>query len=74
MAKQQEAKNGIDAKLKELQQLIVENRTKIEVHSNKMDALEVVDSAGSVHNSRKRKLEDDETGEVGNGAGDNGPV
>jgi hypothetical protein len=74
VAKQQEAKNGNEAKLKELQQLILENRTKIEVHTNEMDALEVVDSVGSVHNSRKRKLEDDETGEVGNDAGDNGHV
>jgi hypothetical protein len=74
VAKQQEAKNGNEAKLKELQQLILENRTKIEVHTNEMDALEVVDSVGSVHNSRKRKLENDETGEVGNDAGDNGHV
>jgi hypothetical protein len=60
VAKQQEAKNQTEVKLKELQQLVVESRSKLESHSKELDELEVaIPQDGSPSTNRKRKFGED---------------
>jgi chromosome segregation ATPase len=60
VAKQQEAKNQTEVKLKEFQQLILESRSKIESNSKELDELEVaIPPDGSPSTSRKRKFGED---------------
>ena len=55
IAKQQEVKNDLEIKIKELQHVIIENRKKIEDYSNEIDDVNVL---GDSSQSRKRKFDE----------------